>query len=413
METEAPDDTSPPETAAVPDPARSGPAPPEPPPRRLYRRRDGRIAGVAGGLADYLRIDPVLVRLAFVVSIFVGGLGIIAYLVAWLVLPVEGEDDPPAPDGSSARSSTANLATIVGIALLVIAVMIGLVGFDGPLDGGVLLPLALIAGGIFLLTQRPGESLADSMGSRRIAEPTVGQPSPVDLAAPEAPTTDGRLADLPPPPPTRYHEPEPPEPPEPSEPPNYITSTVLSLLCLVAAGGLAIGAGNWFDVTATQVLAVGLLVVGGGLVASAVIGRARGLIPLGILLTVATLATAVLEPTFGDGVGDRTYAPQTMAELEAEYDLGIGELIVDLRDLDLDPGAHQLRVALGIGRAQVIVPPDVDVEVVGDVSIGELELFGRHQSGIDNRLRTAADPDADTTLVLELDVGIGRGDVTR
>ena len=131
-------------------------------PRRLYRRRDGRIAGVAGGLADYFRIDPVLVRLAFVVSIFVGGIGIIAYLIAWLVLPTDDEDRPH----SAIRSSTASFTTVAAIVLLVVAVAIGMANFDGLFAGGVIIPLALIAGGIFLLTQKPGESLVDSCSNR-------------------------------------------------------------------------------------------------------------------------------------------------------------------------------------------------------------------------------------------------------
>ncbi len=57
---------------------------------RLYRSRiDRTIAGVCGGLAKYFDIDPTIVRVLFVVSIFIGGGGIIAYIILWIVVPEE------------------------------------------------------------------------------------------------------------------------------------------------------------------------------------------------------------------------------------------------------------------------------------------------------------------------------------
>jgi phage shock protein C len=60
--------------------------------KRLYRIRDGRIvAGVCAGLAAYFGVDPTLVRLAFVLLTFFGGLGVLLYLGAWMVIPDEVE----------------------------------------------------------------------------------------------------------------------------------------------------------------------------------------------------------------------------------------------------------------------------------------------------------------------------------
>jgi phage shock protein C len=56
--------------------------------RKITRSRDERIiAGVAGGLAAYLGIDPLLVRLVFVLVALANGLGVLIYLVLWLLLP--------------------------------------------------------------------------------------------------------------------------------------------------------------------------------------------------------------------------------------------------------------------------------------------------------------------------------------
>jgi phage shock protein PspC (stress-responsive transcriptional regulator) len=59
---------------------------------------DRMLAGVASGAARYLGIDPLLVRLGFVVLVFVGGLGIPLYLASWLLIPEEGADQSIAAD---------------------------------------------------------------------------------------------------------------------------------------------------------------------------------------------------------------------------------------------------------------------------------------------------------------------------
>ncbi len=56
--------------------------------KRLYRSRDNRIlAGVCGGLGEYLGVDPVVVRLVWLILIIMGGSGILIYLLAWIIIP--------------------------------------------------------------------------------------------------------------------------------------------------------------------------------------------------------------------------------------------------------------------------------------------------------------------------------------
>ena len=60
--------------------------------RRLIRPREGRmVAGVCAGLAVYFKVDVNLVRLLFGVSFFFYGLGALLYVIAWAILPEEGE----------------------------------------------------------------------------------------------------------------------------------------------------------------------------------------------------------------------------------------------------------------------------------------------------------------------------------
>jgi phage shock protein PspC (stress-responsive transcriptional regulator) len=57
-------------------------------PKRLYRSQtDRKFAGVAGGLADYFVMDPLLIRLAFVVLTLAGGGGFLIYIILWIVTP--------------------------------------------------------------------------------------------------------------------------------------------------------------------------------------------------------------------------------------------------------------------------------------------------------------------------------------
>ena len=63
--------------------------------KRLYRSRSERmLAGVCGGIGLYLGVDPTLIRLAFLVLAIWGGGGILAYIIAWLVIPDEPLDIP-------------------------------------------------------------------------------------------------------------------------------------------------------------------------------------------------------------------------------------------------------------------------------------------------------------------------------
>lgn len=56
--------------------------------RRLYRSRsDKELGGVCGGLAEYFQLDPSLIRLAWIIFAVLGGSGVLAYILAWIVIP--------------------------------------------------------------------------------------------------------------------------------------------------------------------------------------------------------------------------------------------------------------------------------------------------------------------------------------
>ncbi len=143
--------------------------------QRLYRSQaDRMLTGVAGGMAEYLRIDPVIVRMSWVVAVILSsGVGLLVYLALAILMPTpplhdhaaDGDttsDDTgtPSPEGSRAaapvRYAAANNgpALVVGSALIVIGA-VALMSQLGWFDAWRLWPLILIGiGGLLLVNRR-------------------------------------------------------------------------------------------------------------------------------------------------------------------------------------------------------------------------------------------------------------------
>jgi phage shock protein C len=61
--------------------------------KKFYRSRENRIiAGVCGGLAEYFDIDPIIIRLITLILVLSFGSGLIAYIIAWIVVPEEPDN---------------------------------------------------------------------------------------------------------------------------------------------------------------------------------------------------------------------------------------------------------------------------------------------------------------------------------
>lgn len=119
-------------------------------PRLLRRSRtDKVIGGVCGGLGRYLGVDPVLIRIAFVVLAVAGGSGVLLYIVAWILIPEEAEGDQL---GGAPPSSADTARLVFGGALIAIGVIL-LLGLSLPRIGKYLWPLALIAVGVAVIVQ--------------------------------------------------------------------------------------------------------------------------------------------------------------------------------------------------------------------------------------------------------------------
>ena len=59
-------------------------------PKRLFRSRTNKVlGGVCAGLGTYLTLDPVLIRVLWAITFFIGGAGLLAYIIAWIIIPEE------------------------------------------------------------------------------------------------------------------------------------------------------------------------------------------------------------------------------------------------------------------------------------------------------------------------------------
>lgn len=67
--------------------------------KRLYRSRNNKIiGGVCGGIGEYLNIDPIMIRLVWGILFFIGGTGLLGYLIAWIIIPERIWDPGFGPD---------------------------------------------------------------------------------------------------------------------------------------------------------------------------------------------------------------------------------------------------------------------------------------------------------------------------
>jgi hypothetical protein len=233
-----------------------------------------------------------------------------------------------------------------------------------------------------------------------------------------------------------YDVPYGPVPPPPLDDPAYATwaqgppprrqrrprsplgALTLSVATMLTGVLLALRLSGVDALTAPRILAVALLVVGGGLLVGAWIGRARWLIAVGLVLALA-LGGSVAAGSAGldDGLGERTWTPTG----DASYSLGAGEAVLDLSALR-PRTSSEIDVELRVGRLLVLVPPDVQVTGEAEAGVGELlQVFddGRRRvlnpdDDTDVRRRFAFDGTVEGPQVeLDLEVGMGQIEVRR
>src|SRR5262245_23601959 len=164
----------------APQPAPPAEPPPQPPTRpRLERRTDDRIlGGVASGIADHFGVEPLVVRLVFLVAAFFGGIGVIAYVAMWIIVPSGPES--PSPVLRDRRQLLG-----YGLVALGLAVIPGRLGLEWGFGNGAFWPLVLIATGGAVLWLRTRDD-RDAPPDPPRPDPPRPDPPPPDPQAPAA-----------------------------------------------------------------------------------------------------------------------------------------------------------------------------------------------------------------------------------
>ena len=399
---------------------------------------DRKIAGVAGGIARHLDIDPLVVRVTFVVLTLFGGAGLVMYAAGWLLLPEDGEQRQPLGLDDRSRSVAIILAGVLGACLLV-----------GQWDWfWVPGPLILVALVVWLVMSKRNENQASPTHPATPSAPPPGAgpnavtpdqrwgSSPVAPAYERAPLTEAAPAYQPyqasddqtdDQPYDQVYEQGYQQPPAPPEPTRHVTPAPRNprkrgpklFWFTMALAALAVGIVGIVDVSGASVAgstysAVVVAVVGVMLLVGSFFGRAGGLILIGLLAAAATGIGLAAEKWDGDRV---TITPETSALVEDSYSYDVGEYVLDLTDLD-DPEAldnQTIEMTLDVGELDVVVPEGMDVTVTGRVDgIGGMTLFGEESGGFeatDTRTFDGGVGDDVPHLTLDLQVDVGHIDV--
>ncbi|GGU08670.1 PspC domain-containing protein [Nocardioides albus] len=351
--------------------------------RTTHASPEGRhIAGVAGGIARHLDVDPLLVRVLLVVSVFFGGAGGIVYVAAWVLAPEEGAEDGLIPVGPPAR----NL-------LLWIAGGIASISLLGDAFGDTSIPwfwLAVLAVVALWYANRgklsgrrsgqtpPPPTTTPSSPSSTPSSAPSSNPSPatVRMDAPPAPTRH-----LPAPWPAGSYDPQVPMAPAGRRRPPLLFGRAIAVAALVVGVLGLIDVADWAHIPTSAYPAALLAVFGGFLVLGAFWGRAGGLIFLG-LLALAALPLTMIDPSNIQTGSSVESHPQSVAALESSYVVDAGAIVLDLSAIDPKTfEGRDLDISSSLGEITVIVPDDATVSVEATIdALGEAQVFDETRS---------------------------------
>lgn len=185
---------------------------------------------------------------------------------------------------------------------------------------------------------------------------------------------------------------------------------------LIVVGGLwLLDAVDLIELRAALVLPAALAVIGIALIIAAFDGPHTGLVIAGVFVALAAVAFAAApENAFHGGIGQRNIIVTDQSTLAPRYDVGLGELRLDLSDLEMTESA-EVAATIGAGDMTILLPADVPVTIQASAGAGRIDLLGETSEGISvSRSYTSDDFEvAAVTLTLDLDVAAGNIEVDR
>ncbi len=357
----------------------------------VKRSADDRfVGGVCSGVAKYLNIDPVIVRIVIAVLTIVGFAGAILYAAAWLLLPSEDADKSIAAGWFNLDENEEQVRKI-GLLIAGIIAVFALLGDHGNWWGAgwLLVPLAAL---YYFFVVRPRKHDKEAIRAQILAS----MPTTETVTAETRARIDAKVAER------VAHASRPKS--------KALTLLTLSLIAIGVAS-TRIYADTHDGVDWTTYVAVALAITGVGLVIGTFFGHGGPLIALGLVLGAVLLVGSVMP----DGrIGAQQPSPRVATDVHPTYQHGIGLLELDLTAVS-DPTALLGRTIFldnGIGQTKVIVPEGLNVRIESELRIGQINLFDRSVDGTGNELDAPA-TGTGPALTIKIDQNVGNVEVIR
>lgn len=328
------------------------------------------VGGVCSGIGRRYNVDPVVLRVLFIVGTLVFLVGPLAYFALWLLLPTTANLDP--------SPLTRSLWRMVLGVFFALGAVGALLGWFGSLGGvlGVIVGGSIVALGFWLHSRPRAPIPASSAQSARPTESGFALSSSVGDTIVQA---EGEIA-------FNYPSLPPPTPPRSRTSRSYLGLIVLLAALIATCAMIIASTAGLVSINAVVIISVPLVILSLGLIIGAFRGRSRLLIipALGLALILgagAQVSDRIV--TYTDaGIGEQVWEPVS----SGTYELGIGAA-----ELDLGPWASgttsvapvagdAVAASVGVGELRVAIPSDWNVKIVGEVGIGEIVVQGRSTS---------------------------------
>lgn len=380
--------------------------------QELVRPVEGRmLAGVAKGFADNFGIAEWIPRVFFIVTAFMGGLGVVLYAACWAFIRSE-DDSRSIADRFFAEASTSR--SWLGIGLIVVAGIIVVSNFTF-LAGEVVWAAAFLVVGLLLyLGYIPGR---ESDGAPASPDPEKGAQALTSTdtgTTGVAPQGDAPAGGSTPPPPQ-------PGPTPPDLPPRAPREH--SMLGRLTFGVMLLGLGVLalldaietipIDAHPRHYMALAVTILGVGLLVGSIAGRARWLILVGAILVPTLVFSPVFEYDWNSASFDRRVRPVTMAELGQVQEIDFGTLVIDLRELPWDGEEIPVDASVDVGSLEIYLPAGVGIIGRASVDIGRVSEPGRSSGGLGDPSLDWDQPGELGTVLLDAEVNVGSIDIRR
>ncbi|HSF98331.1 MAG TPA: PspC domain-containing protein [Ornithinibacter sp.] len=380
------------------------------------------FGGVCSGLAHRLGVDPILIRAAAIILTFVGGIGLTAYVLLWLLMP--DRHGVILAERGIRHGDVGAIALLVLAGLLVFGGIVSVGSGDGWIAPLWLIPVALIA---WFVLNRSGTldgppappPLPNPSGETMSAPPT--SPPYGGYRTPAAGQYGAPYGGRPTPPvPPRPIAPPPPPTPRRRRPSAFIGLVSLGIAIIGIGLGAALDGPTGFPGSApTLAFLIALTGVSLVVLVLGLRGLASGfsgflVVALSFLLAISLIGSRIPDT---DGVGERTWSP-VPADGTTTFELGAGDAVLDLEGLVTTiprTTPQTIEVDMGAGELTILVPEGLDARIDANVGFGSIRHTGSTVTDVDENAgtdRSTSVTIGDTPVEVVIDAELGLGQIT-